>query len=117
MRLLAAEPRSAGELLFSSQSLCETILLTQYSMVWDWLVLRSGQCFFIGLTYLLPIVFSVFPFLFFLSTCWYGGAEVFGLIGCKSLSHSFALPTSFKIYNNNDNINNNKNNKNQKFSE
>ena len=34
---------------------------------------------------------------------WYCGAGVFGLIGCKSLSPSPALPASF---NNNDNKNN-----------
>ena len=33
MRLLAAEPRSSAGLLFLFQCLCETIMLTQYSMV------------------------------------------------------------------------------------
>ena len=37
-------------------------------------------------------------FLFFLSIGWYCGAEIFGLIGCISLSLSLALPT---ILNNN----------------
>ena len=41
MRLLAAEPRIKAGLLFSSQCLCETILLAQYLMVWDWRVLRA----------------------------------------------------------------------------
>ena len=41
---------------------------------------------------------TVFNFLFFLSIGCYFGARVFRLIGCKSLSPSLALPTS---YNNN----------------
>ena len=36
MRHLAAEPRSAAGLLFSSLCPSGTILLTLYSMVWDW---------------------------------------------------------------------------------
>ena len=42
-----------------------------------------------------------FPFLFFLSIGWYCGDGVFGLIGCISLSLSFALTTYFNINNNN----------------
>ena len=42
MRLLAAEPRSTGELLFPCQCICGKILPALYSMVWDWLVLRAG---------------------------------------------------------------------------
>ena len=38
---------------------------------------------------------TVFPFLFFLFIGLYCGAVVFGLMGCKSLSPSRALPTSF----------------------
>ena len=38
-------------------------------------------------------VFYFFHFLFFLSIGWYCGDGVFGLIRCKSLYHSFALPT------------------------
>ena len=36
MRLLVAEPRSTGGPLFPSQCPCGTILLTLYSIVWDW---------------------------------------------------------------------------------
>ena len=46
---------------------------------------------------------TIFPFHFFLSIGWYCGAEVFGLIGCISLSLSLALPTSFNSNNNNNN--------------
>ena len=40
-RLLAAEPRSTAWLLFPCQYLCETILVTPYSMVWDRRVSRA----------------------------------------------------------------------------
>ena len=40
--VLAAEPRSIGGLLFSSQYLCGTVLVTPCSMVWDWRVSRAG---------------------------------------------------------------------------
>ena len=40
---------------------------------------------------------AVFSFLFFLSIGWNCGSGVFRLIGCKSLSTSFALSTSLKI--------------------
>ena len=44
---------------------------------------------------LYPFLSSNFPFLFFVSICWYCGAGVFALIGCRSLSPTLALPTSF----------------------
>ena len=67
---------------------------------------KSMHCLFIGLSYHIPFLSSaIFRFHFFLSIGWYCGADVFGLIGCTSLSHSLALPTSF---NNNNNNNNNK---------
>ena len=52
---------------------------------------------FYGLSCNNPFVFCCFPFLFFLSIGWYYGAGVFRLIGCKSRSPSFALPTLSKI--------------------
>ena len=42
MRLLAAEPRSIAGLLFPLQYLCRTILVTPYSMVWNWRVSKAG---------------------------------------------------------------------------
>ena len=42
MRRLAAESRSIARHLFLSQCLSGTILLTLYSMVWDWLASRAG---------------------------------------------------------------------------
>ena len=56
MRRLTAEPRSTAELLFPSQCLSGTILLTPYSMVWDWRVSRAGQCFFIGISCSIPTI-------------------------------------------------------------
>ena len=43
---LAAEPRSTAGLLFPSRCPSGTILLTLYSMVWDWLVSRAGPMLF-----------------------------------------------------------------------
>ena len=43
MYRLAAEPRSTVGLLFPSRCPSGTILLTPYSMVWDWLVSRAGS--------------------------------------------------------------------------
>ena len=42
MHHLAVEPCSTAGLLFSSRCPSGTILLTQYSMVWDWKVSRAG---------------------------------------------------------------------------
>ena len=117
---LAAEPCSTAGLIFPSRCPSGTILLTEYSMVWDWPVSRigalknwpvwdwrplfhfSGQYFFIGLRCsITSIIFYSFSFLFFLPIGWYCGAGVFGLIGCISLSLSLALP----IFLNNNNIN------------
>ena len=39
---LAAEPRSTAGLSFTCQYLCGTILVTPYSIVWDWRVSRAG---------------------------------------------------------------------------
>ena len=41
MRLLAAEPRSIARFSFLCQYLCGTILVTPYSIVWDWRVSRA----------------------------------------------------------------------------
>ena len=76
MRLLAAEPSSTTELLFPSQYLWGTILLTLYSMLWDWQFIRAGPMFFIGLscTLFLYVLFC-FPFHFILS-----GVDIVGLV-------------------------------------
>ena len=46
MRHLSAEPRRTAGLLFPSQCNSATILLTPYSMVWDWRVSRAGRMVF-----------------------------------------------------------------------
>ena len=93
--LLSAEPRSAAGRFFASQCPCETNLLTLHSMEWDWRVLM-GLAGFIGLSG--SILFRLLPFFhfpLFRSIGWYCGERVFGLIWCKLLAPSFALPTSF----------------------
>ena len=97
MHRLAAEPCSTAGLLFSSRCPSGTILLTPYTMVWDWRFQEHGQCFFIGLSCSIPtIIFYSFSIsLLSLYIGWYCGAGVFGLIGCIPLSLSLALPSFF----------------------
>ena len=61
---------------------------------------ESSQCVFIGLAARSPYFSYCFPFLFSLSTSWYCGAGVFGLIGCYSLSPNLTLPTFLDNNNN-----------------
>ena len=61
----------------------------------------SANAFLLAYMLLDPFLSStVFDILFVLSICWYCGAGVFGLIGCRSLSQSLVLPTSFNNNNN-----------------
>ena len=102
IRFLAAEPRSTAGSLFSSQCPCGKILLTLYSMVWDWPISRAGSMFyFIFISCSIAFCLLLLSLSFFLSIGWYCGAGVLGLIGCRSLSVGLALPTSFNNYNNN----------------
>ena len=55
-------PRSTTSLLFTSQYLCATILLTLYSMVWNWRFSMQGQCFYWP-TLLAPFVLNCFPYI------------------------------------------------------
>ena len=83
MRLLAAEPRSIAGHLFTGQYLCGTILVTLYSMVWNWRVSRAGPMpFYWPSCSLTFFVSCCFPFLFFHSMGWCCGVGVFGLRGC-----------------------------------
>ena len=102
MRHLAAEPCSTALLLFHSRCPSGMILLTPYSLVWDWRVSRAGPMLLYWPKLLYPYysLLLFFPFLFFLSIGWYCGAGVFGLIGYTSLSCSLALPTFFNNSNN-----------------
>ena len=60
MRLLAAEPRSIAGPLFKFQYLCATILVTPYSMVWDWRVSIAGPMSFYWPRCLLPFCLLMF---------------------------------------------------------
>ena len=96
MRLLAAEPRSTAWLLFSSQYLCGTILVTSYSMVYDWRVSRGHWPSCKPMPFYRPscstlFVSYSFPILFFHSMVWYCGAGVFGLIGCGTCHMAYII--------------------------
>ena len=63
MHLLAAEPSSKAGLLFPCHNLCGTILVTPYSMVWDWQVSRAGPMPFYWPSCPPPILSPrIFPF-------------------------------------------------------
>ena len=66
MHRLAAEPRSSARLLFPSLCLCGMILLTPYSMVWDWRISRAGPMLFYWPKMLYPFydLLLFFPSLF-----------------------------------------------------
>ena len=55
-RYTYAEPHSTAGLLFPSQCLSGTILLTPYSMVWDWRVSRAGPMIFYWLSCSIPTI-------------------------------------------------------------
>ena len=84
----------SGTYIFPSRCPFGTILLTLYSMMWDWRVSRAVPILLYWPKLLYPY-YSLLLFLFFLSIGWYCEAGVFGLIGCISLSLSLALPTFF----------------------
>ena len=68
MRVLAAEPLSTAGLLLPCQHLCGAILVTPYSMVWNWRVSRAGPMPFYWPSCLLPFCLL----LFFISLSFYG---------------------------------------------
>ena len=68
MRHVAAEPRSRGGLLFPSQCPSGTILLTPYSIVWDWRVSRAGPMLFYWPELLYPH-YSLLLFFPFSASC------------------------------------------------
>ena len=91
MRRLAVEPSSTAELLLSL-FLCGTILLTMYSIVTDWRVLRAGLMLSYWSKLFAPFLSShVFPLSFSIGC--YCETGVLGLIGCPSFSPGLALPT------------------------
>ena len=102
IHLLAAEPLITAGPIFPSHSLWNDLADRIYGGVGlaGW---RAGSIIFYWpmLLYLF-LTSTIFHFLLFLSIGWYCGPGVFELIGCKSLSPSLALPTTF----NNNNIRN-----------
>ena len=56
MHRFAAEPHSTAGLLFHSRCPSGTILLTPYSMVWDWRVSRAGPMLFFVLSCFIPTI-------------------------------------------------------------
>ena len=66
MHRLAAEPCSTAGLLFHSRCPSGTILLTPYSMVWDWRVSRAGPMLLYWPKLLYPyyILLLFYPFSF-----------------------------------------------------
>ena len=106
MRRLAAEPRNTAGILFFSQCSSGTILLTPYSMVWDWLVSRAGPMLLIGLSCSIPIIVVYYFSLSLLSLYWLvlWGWGLWTDRVYITLSLSLALPTSFNNNNNTNNI-------------
>ena len=77
MHRLAAEPCSTAGLLFPSRCPSGMILLTQYSMVWDWRVSRAGPM----LLYWPKLLYPYYSLLFFFpfsSFCLQVGIVVLG---------------------------------------
>ena len=82
MRLFAAEPRSIAGLLFPFQYLFGTILVTPYSMVWEWRVSRAWPIPIYWPSCSLPFCLLLFSLSLrsFYGLVLYGA--VFGLIRC-----------------------------------
>ena len=101
-RYRTSQHRSTTGLLFTCQYLCGTILVTPYSMVWDWRVSRAGPTlFYWPKLSIITIVFYYFSLsLLSVDIGWHSGTGVFGLL-CVNLYLSLAVPTSFNNYNNN----------------
>ena len=97
-RFPAAETRSTAGSLCPYQCPCGTILLTLYSMVLDGRGSRSGRFFL--LAYAAQSLFVFYYFSLSLLSVYRFLLGFVGPTGCRSVSPSLALPTSF---NNNDN--------------
>ena len=78
MHRLAAEHRCTAGLLFLSRCPSGTILLTPYSMAWDWRVLRAGPMLFILAKLLYPY-YNLLLFFPFSSFC-----LLVGIVGLRS---------------------------------
>ena len=84
-------------ILFPSQCLCGTILLTLYSMVWAWWVLRAGPMLFYWSKLLNPFLSSiVFPFsssFHFFAIVRKGSTDSVTI--ALSIDHGLSFPTFF----------------------
>ena len=104
MHRLAAESCSTAGFLFPFRCSSGTILLTPFSMVWDWRVSRAGPMLLYWPKLLYPY-YSLLLFFTFSSFCLYVGivglGSIFGLMGCTLLSLRLALPTFINDNNNN----------------
>ena len=89
LRLLTAEPFSTAGPLFYSQCPSGMILLTPYSMVWDWWVSRAGSMFFDWPKLLYPY-YSLLLFFFFSSFCL--------LVGIVGLGSSLSEPCTADLF-------------------
>ena len=69
MHRLAAKPCNTALLLFRSRCPSGTILLTPYSMVWDWQVSRAGPMLLYWPKQLYPYYYSLLLFFPFSSFC------------------------------------------------
>ena len=99
--ILCGRTSQYSRIFFSSQCPCGMILHTLYSVVWNRQVSRAGSMLSYWPKQIYSFLYTIFPFLFFLSLGWYCGAMVFRLIGYRSLCLCLALPTSFNNNNNN----------------
>ena len=82
VRLLDAEPRSTTGLLFTCQYFSGTILVTPYSMVWDWRISRAGPIPFYWPSFKIPFCLLLFSLSLLSFNGLYCGSGVLGLIGC-----------------------------------
>ena len=99
MRLLVAEPRRTAGLLFPYQYLCGTILVTPYSIVFDWRISRAGPTPFYWPSCSLNfcLLLHSLSFLSFYGMILWG----WGLRTDRALSDSLAVPTIFNNNNHN----------------
>ena len=102
MRRLAAERRSTAGLLFPSQCPSGTILLTLYSMVWDWRVSRAGPMRFywpklLYPYYRLPLLFSLSSFCLKVGIVGQGSSDWLSVYHSLSALHCWPLSLIIKI--------------------
>ena len=102
MHRLAAEHCSAAGLLFPSWCPSGTILLTLYSMVWDWLVSRAGLMLFYCPKLLYPY-YNLLLFFPFSSFCLYVGIVGLGSLNWWGVYHSLSALHCQPFLNSNNN--------------